>query len=184
MRIGLFGGAFNPIHNGHMAVAKAAIKEAQLDKLIFIPTGNAPHKKETHILRGDRLQMIVEAVKNEEKMSVSDYEINRKEVNYSADTVEHFKSLYPDDELFFIIGDDSYNQLDSWHEPHRIMEHSTLLVFPREGAVIEPPATAINMEKVEISSSDIREKIKIGKDFRKLLPKAVFDYIIKGNLYR
>ncbi len=184
LRIGLFGGAFNPIHNGHMAVAKAAIKEAQLDKLILIPTGNAPHKKETQILRCDRLQMVKEAIKNEAKMLVSDYEINRKEVNYSADTVQYFKSIYPDDELFFIIGDDSYNQLDSWYEPQRITERSTLLVFPREGAVVEPPAIAINMEKVEVSSSDIREKIKMGKDFRKLLPKAVFDYIIKGNLYR
>ena len=184
MRIGLFGGAFNPIHNGHMAVAKAAIKEAQLDKLIFIPTGNAPHKKETQILRLDRLQMVKEAIKNEAKMLVSDYEINRKEVNYSADTVQYFKSIYPEDELFFIIGDDSYNQLDSWHEPQRITERSTLLVFPREGAVVEPPAIAINMEKVQVSSSDIRGKIKMGKDFRKLLPKAVFDYIIKGNLYR
>lgn len=184
MRTGLFGGAFNPIHNGHMAVAHAAIKEAGLDRLIFIPTGNAPHKKETQISRYDRLEMVKRAIRNEEKMSVSDYEISRTEVNYSADTAEHFKSLYPDDELFFIIGDDSYNQLDLWHEPHRIMKVCTLLVFPREGAMVEPPAVEIKMDRVEISSSEIREKIKLEKDFRNLLPKEVFDYIIKSNLYR
>ena len=116
-------------------------------------------------------------------MSVSDYEINRTGVNYSADTAEYFKSVYPDDELFFIIGDDSYNQLHTWHEPRRIMEVSTLLVFPREGADVKPPAVAIPMERVLISSSDVREKIKLGKDCRNLLPKKVFDYIIKRNLY-
>lgn len=184
MRTGLFGGAFNPIHNGHMAVAKAAIEKASLDRVIFIPTGNAPHKKETQISRSDRLQMVKEAIKNEDKMSVSDYELNRDEVSYSADTTEYFKSLYPNDELFFIIGDDSYKKLDSWYQPHRITAVCTLLVFPREGATVEPPAIAIEMERVEISSSDLREKIKSRKDFRKLLPNDVFNYIIKGNLYK
>lgn len=183
MRTGLFGGAFNPVHNGHMAVANAAIESAKLDRLIFIPTGNAPHKKETDTTRIDRYNMLVEATRCNDKMSVSDYEINRKEVNYSAATVEYFKSIYPDDELFFIIGDDSYNQLDTWYQPHRILQNATLLVFPREGAQITPPAVRVPMEKVEISSSNIREKIKIGKDCRNLLPKEVFDYIIKRNLY-
>lgn len=183
MKIGLFGGAFNPVHNGHMAVAEAAIKEAGLDRLIFIPTGNAPHKKETDISREDRLQMLLAATEGREEMSVSDYEICRTEVNYSADTVEYYRTVYPDDELFFIIGDDSYNQLDTWHEPYRITKASTLLVFPREGAKVEPPAVKIPMDRVEVSSSEIREKIKIGKDCRNLLPKKVFDYIIKRNLY-
>ena len=183
MRIGLFGGAFNPVHNGHMAIARTAIKEAKLDKLIFIPTGNAPHKKETEISRKDRYNMLVEAISNEEKMCVSDYEIKRSEVNYSANTAEYFKSLYPTDELFFIIGDDSYNELDTWYEPHRILEVCTLLVFPREGSEVMPPAISLPMEIVRISSSDVRKKIKIGKDCRNLLPKEVFDYIIKRNLY-
>ena len=114
MRIGLFGGAFNPIHNGHMAVARTAVKEMNLDKLIFIPTGSAPHKAETEISREDRYNMLLEAISDEEKMFVSDYELKSEKVNYSADTTEYFKSLYPDDELYFLIGDDSYNGLDSW----------------------------------------------------------------------
>ncbi len=183
MRIGLFGGAFNPPHNGHMSVARCAIKEANLDKLIFIPTGNAPHKEETQVSREDRYNMVSEAISGEEKMSVSDYEIKRSEVNYSANTVEYFKSLYPNDELFFLIGDDSYNQLDTWHEPHRITASATLLVFPREGADVKAPSVMLPMDVVEASSSEIREKIKMGKDCRNLLPKKVFDYIIKRNLY-
>ncbi len=183
MRIGLFGGAFNPFHNGHLAIAKTAIEKAELDKLIFIPTGNAPHKKETTISRGDRLNMLKLAIEDEERMSVSDYELTKNTVSYSADTTEYFKSLYPDDQLFFIIGDDSYNQLETWREPERIMRVATLLVFPREGAKVEPPAMEIDMPRVEISSSDVRNKIKLGKDCRNLLPKSVFDYIIENNLY-
>ncbi|MBE7055524.1 MAG: nicotinate (nicotinamide) nucleotide adenylyltransferase [Ruminococcaceae bacterium] len=183
MRTGLFGGAFNPVHNGHMAVARAAVKSAQLDRLIFIPTGNAPHKKETSVTRQDRYNMLALAVSNEENMFVSDYEINRTQLSYSADTVEYFKGLFPDDSLFFIMGDDSYNQLHTWHEPHRITENATLLVFPREGADITAPAIGISMDVVDVSSSEIREKIKMGKDCRNLLPNAVFDYIIKRNLY-
>ena len=170
MKIGLFGGAFNPIHNGHIQVAENAIKKAGLDKVIFIPTGNAPHKKETEISRKDRLNMLLLALEDRENMIVSDYELKKETVSYSADTAEYFKKLYPQDELFFIIGDDSYNQLDSWREPERITK-------------VEKPAILIDMEKVEISSSQIRDKIKFGKDFRNLLPKKVFDYIIKGNLY-
>ena len=183
MKIGLFGGAFNPVHNGHMAVAYAALNEIKLDRIIFIPTGNAPHKKETQVSREDRYNMLLEIAASEEKFSVSDYEINRTEVNYSANTAEHFRTLYPDDELYFIIGDDSYNQLNTWFEPHRILNVCTLLVFPREGAVVKPPAVEIPMPKVPISSSEIRNRIKIGKDCRNLLPKKVFDYIIEENLY-
>ena len=184
MRIGLFGGAFNPFHNGHLSIARTAVKEANLDKLIFIPTGNAPHKKEGDTSREDRYNMLCEAIAGEEKMSVSDYEIKRDAVSYSADTAEYFKSLYPDDELFFIIGDDSYNQLSAWREPERILAVCTMLVFPREGAEVKAPAVKINMEKVKVSSSEIREKIKLGKDCRNLLPKSVFDYIIKNSLYK
>ena len=183
MKIGLYGGAFNPLHNGHMAVARAAIEKAGLDRLIFIPTGNAPHKKEGETSREERFDMLVLATENEEKMEVSDYEITQSEVCYSADTVEHFASVFQNDELFFIVGDDSYNALNTWHEPERIIKKATLLVFPREGASVNPPAVAIPMEKIEVSSSMVREKIKMGKDCRNLLPKKVFDYIIKRNLY-
>lgn len=184
MKIGLFGGAFNPIHLGHVKIAKEAIRQMSLDKLIVIPTGNAPHKKETEITREHRFNMAQLAFKDDDKIEISDYELNREEISYSADTVEHFKKLYPNDELFFIIGDDSYNNLSMWHEPQRILSASTLLVFEREGAKILPPAVKINMERIEISSSEIRDNIYRGKDFINLLPKSVFNYIIKNNLYK
>lgn len=184
MRTGLFGGAFNPFHNGHLEIARTAIREAKLDRVILIPSGNAPHKKESKaVSREKRLEMVKRAVSGEEKMEVSDYELCRNEVSYSAETVEHFRRIYPEDELFFIVGDDSYNALDKWFQPHRITAVCTMLVFPREGAQVKPPAVAIPMPRVEVSSSKIREKIKSGKDFANLLPKSVFDYIIEERLY-
>ena len=184
MRIGLFGGAFNPVHNGHMEIARTALEKAQLDKIIFIPTGNAPHKAESKtVTRDNRLEMLLLALRDEKKMEVSDYELRRTEVCYSAETVEYFREVYPEDELFFIIGDDSYNSLDKWYQPHRITNVCTMLVFPREGAVVNPPAIAIPMPIVDAASSEIREKIKSGKDVIKLLPKSVFDYIIEKRLY-
>lgn len=184
MKIGLFGGAFNPVHNGHIALARAAIKTAKLDLVIFIPSGNTPHKGKISISKTDRLEMVKRAIENEEKMTYSEYELNREEISYSADTVEYFSTLYPEDELYFIIGDDSYNNLSSWHQPERILKKSTLLVFDRVGAQILPPAVRVDMERVEVSSSDIRERIYKGKDFINLLPKSVFNYIIKNNLYK
>ncbi|MEE0867692.1 MAG: nicotinate (nicotinamide) nucleotide adenylyltransferase [Clostridia bacterium] len=184
MKTGLFGGAFNPLHNGHMAIARAAIESEGLDRLIFIPSGNAPHKEESRISRQDRLEMVKLATAGEEKMFVSDYELGRSEVSYSSDTVEYFKKLYPDDELYFLMGDDSYNQLDTWHEPNRIFENATVLVFPRNGTDVKKPAKKIPMDRVSVSSSNIRERIRQGKDFRKLLPKEVFDYIIRRKIYK
>lgn len=184
MKIGLYGGAFNPVHNGHMAVAKTAVRYMALDKLIFIPSGNAPHKKESGISRTDRLNMLKIAIDGNEKMQISDYEILRSDVSYSADTAEYFKSIYQNDELFFLIGDDSYNALYTWHEPQRIMRCAKLLVFPREGGEVLPPAIKIPMERVLLSSSNIRERIRMGKDCTNVLPKGVFDYIIKNNLYK
>lgn len=183
MRIGLYGGAFNPVHNGHMAVARAALQAAELDKLIFIPSGNAPHKAEAPVSRADRFNMLRLAINGEHKMEISDYELKRTVVSYSADTAEYFKSVYKKDELFFIIGDDSYSDLSSWHEPQRITAVCTMLVFPRDGAEILPPAIEIPMKPVHISSSNIRERIKNGKDVKNLLPKAVFDYIINKKIY-
>lgn len=183
MRTGLFGGAFNPVHNGHMKVAYTAIEYMKLDRLILIPSGNAPHKAEGTVSRNDRYKMLEIAANGDKRIEISDYEIARKAVSYSADTVKHFAEKYPDDELFFLIGDDSYNQLSTWHKPQELLKYSTLLVFPREGGEILPPALKIPMNKVKISSSDVRAMLAKKKDCTKMLPKGVFEYIVANNLY-
>lgn len=182
MKIGLYGGSFDPIHVGHMTVAKAA-KEFGLDKVIFIPTGNMPHKSGCAATAQQRVEMLRLAIDNGDFL-ISDYEIQRSDVSYSADTIEHFKSIYKNDDIYFIVGDDSYGYIDKWRDPERIFENAQLLVYPREGVEILPPAVRLDCERVDVSSSEIREKIKSGENVSYLLKKEVYDYIIENGLYQ
>lgn len=186
MKIGLYGGSFDPVHIGHTAVAEKAKEQFALDKVIFIPTGNMPHKKGCAASAEDRIEMLHLAVKPDENdgFEISDYEIERHEVSYSADTVEYFKSIYPNDEIFFIIGGDSYAYIDKWYQPERIFKNSTVVVYPRNNEEVLPPAVKLNVAQVCVSSSEIREKINFGENVSNLLKKEVFDYIIENNLYQ
>jgi nicotinate-nucleotide adenylyltransferase len=182
MKIGLYGGAFDPIHIGHMAVAEAA-KKFGLDKVIFIPTGNMPHKKGCVATNDERLEMIRLAIENT-SFYVSNYEMRRECISYSADTIEHFKSIYKNDDIYFIIGDDSYAYIDEWKDPERIFASSTVLVYPRDGVEILPPAVKLDCDIVDVSSSEIRKKIKSGENVSNLLKKEVYYYIIEHGLYQ
>ena len=185
MRTGLFGGAFDPFHNGHMAICAAAAASAGLDRLIVIPTGRAPHKESFGADFKDRYAMTVAALEGM-GIEVSRWEGDRDEVSYSADTVEHFRRELGRDELFFIVGADSYRDMDKWYQPWRITASARLAVFPRGGVDIKvrPPAIAVNMEKVDVSSTMIRELIRRGGDPSPYLPAAVWRYITKYNLYK
>ena len=183
MRIGLYGGSFDPVHIGHLAVAKEAKAQFNLDKVIFIPTGSMPHKKGCAASPCDRVNML-ELSFDDESFVISDYEITRSEISYSADTIEYFKSVYPEDEIFFIIGGDSYGYIDKWYQPERIFKNATVVVFPRNGEKILSPAKELKVKAVCVSSSEIREKIKLQKNVSNLLKKEVYDYIIENNLYR
>lgn len=178
----MFGGSFDPVHVGHMAVARAA-KAFGLDKVIFIPTGNMPHKSGCAATADQRADMLRLAIEDEDFL-ISDYEIKRREVSYSADTIEYFKSIYKNDEIYFIIGDDSYAYIDKWRSPERIFKNAHVLVYPREGIEVLPPAIKLGCEKVDASSSDIRKKIKTGENVSYLLKKEVYDYIIERGLYQ
>ena len=185
MRIGLFGGAFDPFHNGHLAICRAAAKSAGLDRVIIIPSGNAPHKRGFAAGFDDRCAMAQAALAGTD-FEISRYEGERDGVSYSATTVEDFRRMYPDDELFFLIGADSYRDFGSWYEPWRITDIARLVVFPRGGMDIEvqPPAILADMDKIEISSTELREKIKAGEDVSAYLPPAVNKYITIHNLYK
>ncbi|MBD5423111.1 MAG: nicotinate-nucleotide adenylyltransferase [Mycoplasma sp.] len=131
MRIGLFGGSFNPIHKGHLAIANSAIKNLNLDKLIFIPCQKNPFKKDINYVSGKhRLNMINLVL--EEKMEVSSFEIDRKGISYTIDTVKYFKNKYKNDELFLIIGSDNLTKLSKWKDIDIIAELVKISVFKRE----------------------------------------------------
>lgn len=185
MKTGLFGGAFDPFHNGHLAICLAAKEQLLLDRLIIIPTGNAPHKTGFTASFEDRFNMVKLSVEGM-GFTVSDFENRRGGVSYSALTVEAFKEMYPSDELYFIIGGDSYRDLDTWYQPNRIAENATFAVYPRNGADVEilPGAVKFNAPVVDVSSTAVREKIKRGEDISSLVPKKTAEYIRTHNLYK
>ncbi len=182
MRIGLYGGMFDPVHLGHLHVAKEAASRLALDKVFFIPASVPPHKKNgCYAESRHRLAMLSLAL-SDPRFSVSDYEITKEGTSYSYLTVEHFHAQFPHDELFFLIGDEAYALLHTWKNPERIRACARFAVFTREGT---PPKDAlyVPIPKVEISSTMVREKLAKGETAEGLLPKEVIAYIRKNGLY-
>ena len=185
-KIGIMGGTFNPIHNGHIRIAQAAKSEYHLDKVIFLTSGNPPHKRDAAILDAKiRHIMVKRAISGIDGFEPCDYEVNRTEYSYSVNTLRHFKEIMPEDELFFIIGGDSLCDFHKWYMPDEILKLCTLLVYDRSGGIIDSDfAKPIRGEKLDISSTDIREKLENSEDVSGLVPPAVLEFINKYNIYR
>ena len=130
MKIGIYGGAFNPVHKGHIKIAKYAIEFLGLEKLIFVPSFKSPFKKTLDLIPGESRIKMIELVL-QEKMEVSAFEINRKGVSYTIDTIKYFKNKYKDDELFFIIGSDNLTKLNKWKNIDEISQMVKIVVFKR-----------------------------------------------------
>lgn len=193
MKIGIFGGAFNPVHNGHLALAQQYKKELNLDKIIYIPTANPPHKTSSGLIAGeDRIAMLKLVVGNDE---ISDIEFNRQGKSYTYLTLQELKEVYPNDELFLIIGSDQFYYFENWYEFEGIMELATVVTGAREENeyqnMLEYKKEHKSLEKViissfdvvEISSSKIRDMIKNGEDISSVVPTAVTEYIKEHKLY-
>jgi nicotinate-nucleotide adenylyltransferase len=188
VRIGLFGGTFNPIHNGHLNLAKEAKAKLNLDKVIFIPSYIPPHKSIDGLTGAeDRIRMIELAIGDTKGFEISRYEIEKKEKSYSINTVEYFKAKYPDDtKLFFLIGEDSSDGLASWKDANKLFKLCRFVAFNRPGfqGKEHPGVKKVNIEPLDISSTRIRKAVKDKKSTRALIPVAVEDYIKSKNLYK
>jgi nicotinate-nucleotide adenylyltransferase len=187
-RIGVFGGTFNPIHNGHITIAEAALKSLKLDKIIFVPSNIPPHKSNGDIAKPrDRLNMVKLATEYNEDFEVSDLEIKRKGMSYTIDTIRELKNRFSDDdEFYFVIGSDSIPELKKWKDINNLLKIIKFVVVNRPGYSfkgIPEGALKIEIEGIGISSSKIRKLLKDKKSIRSLVPEAVEKYIIKKNLY-
>lgn len=195
-RIGIFGGTFDPVHNSHVALVRAAIKELGLDKLYVVPTFSPPHKDGATASEEDRLNMLALAFYGEEKVSISDYELKRGGVSYTYLTAEHFKSVYGG-EIFFLVGADMLSDFKTWKNPERILAACTLAAVKREGfSVGEENALHADFVKrygkdyvslpftgENVSSTKIRVYSFLGLSLKGLVPERVEKYIKEKNVY-
>lgn len=192
-KIGIFGGSFNPIHNGHIYIADKVKEMLELDDIIFVPTGIAPHKDNSDFApKEHRYNMVKLAV--EGKFSVSDIETKTDKVCYAVDTMSEIKRLYSKDSLYYIIGADSLVTFMQWKEPLKLFEMLHLVVVDRDGADVESVAkeycekynatiTICHIGEYDISSTEIRNSISSMGRCKNMVPEKVEDYIIKHRLY-
>lgn len=193
--MGLFGGTFDPIHNGHLQVAEKVLSLLNLSCVFFIPTGKSPHKQDHDIAsKQHRRNMLSLALKDYPFFALCDIEIKRPSVSYTVDTISALKKLYPEDEFFFIIGTDAFSRLSAWKEPERLLSLCHFVVVPRIGTPFSrlPTLPAIQgkmqmtylaMPPMRVSASEIRKRIREKKNVDALLPKTVISYIMKAGIY-
>ncbi len=187
--IGIIGGSFDPIHIGHLITAQVVLEKRNLDKIIFIPCFVSPHKiKNKSTEAKHRLKMVELAIKSNPNFTVSDFEIKANQVSYTVETIKHFKETY--DNIDFIIGYDNLINFNSWKDPDKIVELANLIVLKRN--FVAPnysfhsyfaKAVFVDTPIVEISSTEIRERIGKNLPVNYFLTKEVYDYIYEHKLY-
>lgn len=195
-KIGIMGGTFDPIHYGHIITASKVKKSFGLDEVIFVPSGNPPHKKERSITPAEhRLNMVKEAIKGIRGFSVSTMEIDRKGYSYALDTVNEFYRIYGEDtNLYFITGADAIAEIATWYRADELMQKCRFIasarpgyLFDEEHAIAEAYKSRIVLfpeTNIAISSSDIRKRIGKGKSVTSMLPEEVERYIKEQHLYQ
>ena len=190
MKTGILGGTFDPIHQGHLALARAARKQFALNRILFVPALIPPHKAAHRDMTPApyRYRMTELAIVSEEGFEISDIEFSRPEISYTVDTLHALKQKFPRDEFFLILGEDSLAEMSQWKEPHEIRKLAAILVAKRPGAGAFSLADAgvrwIEMPECPISSTAVRREIREGKRLgAAVLPKRVEEYIREMKLY-
>ena len=184
MRIGILGGSFDPIHHGHLILARAAKEELGLDRVLFVPANKSPHKTETKPATAeDRIGMVRLATAGEEGFEASDIELRRPAPSYTVDTLRELKQSHPRDEFVLLIGADNVAKFDTWREPEEIKRLARIAVLDRTGSAAAHDWPVVQ-RLVDISSTDIRSRVAAGRSIRYLTPGAVCDYIHSHRLYR
>ena len=198
MRIGVFGGTFDPPHLGHQILAVEAMEQARLDKVLWVLTPDPPHKQGVEITpTNQRLTMVEKMVKQSAEFAVSDIEIRRTGPHYVVDTMRLLRKEYPEDDLYYLMGGDSLSDLPSWHTPADFIDtcHG-LLVLRRAGTKINLPSlylqfpnlrekiTFLHAPLIEISAEDIRKRARGHRIIWQFLSSEVYHYIVHEGLYR
>ncbi len=197
-KIGIFGGAFNPIHYGHLFIAAESLNVFQLKKIIFVPTGNHAFKKEDLLDKYTRFRLVKEATKTVNYFTVDDFEIKRESTSYFIYTLKHIIDLHPDSEIFSILGEDAFLNFHEWKAPEEILSKTHLIIAKRfEGnftrtkeyikkyfSRFEKKLSFLDHPLYPLSSRLIRKRIKNGKSISFLVPETIEKEIVKNGYYK
>lgn len=190
LRTGVFGGSFNPIHIGHLALANYLCENGYIDELWFLVSPQNPFKQNLSLLNDNiRLKLVQSAIKGYPHFHASDFEFNLPKPSYTVNTLNKLSESYPERDFYLIIGADNWAAFDRWKSPEEILSRHHILIYPRLGYEIDfdslpQNVKAVDSPLIEVSSTFIRESILQGKDVRYFLHPAVYDIIEKNNLYR
>lgn len=198
-KIGIMGGTFDPIHNGHLILAEHSRLEFNLDKILFIPTGNPPHKELKKVSdKSHRYQMTLLAINSNPHFYISSIEVEKDYITYTVDTIESLLKIYKDTEIYFILGADSFCNIHLWKDYKKLLSLCHMIVLNRldtEEQLLNKKIKSLknNYEKsihilesalIEISSTDIRNRVENNLSTKYLIPEAVEFYINKNRLYK
>ena len=197
MRVGVFGGAFNPPHLGHLVCAQEMLLQLELERVLFVPVGEPPHRRLDDDPGGEpRLEMVELAIAGDERFVASRLELDREGPSYTSLTLKQLSTEAPDDERFLILGGDQAASLPTWHEPEKVLELATVAAVERVGwsrSAIgiklarlrgSDRVRYLDMPLIQISSTGVRRRVREGKPIRYLVPPAVEEYIAGHDLYR
>lgn len=192
-KTGIFGGAFNPVHNGHVRLAEEAVKQLKLRKLLIIPTCVSPHKHTQLLPYEDRAEMCRRAFGHIPGAEVSDIEVRLGGTSYSINTIRALKELYPDESFFLLIGGDMLFSFEKWYRYESILKEVRVCAVARDGDSLANMMEYANelgrikvlpTQVVEMSSTEVREKAAAGGDISGMVPQGVADYIREKGLYK
>jgi len=198
MKIGVFGGTFDPVHYGHIELARQAVNECGLDKLIVMPANEQPFKLSRKLTSGEhRYNMLKLAFGREVKISISDIELAKGDISYTIETLKEIKRLHEDAEISFIVGIDAFLKVEMWKGADELLEGYSFIIGTRPGYMESEldelisrlreshgtKVTKINNGQIPVSSTEIKERIKSAKDCGEALPPEVERYIVVNGLY-
>jgi nicotinate-nucleotide adenylyltransferase len=190
MKLGIYGGSFDPVHLGHLLVAQAAVEELGLDRLFFIPAAQSPFKPETRPASAAvRLQLLRLALAGKANCEIDEQEIRRGGVSYTVDTLRDYAKRFPGAELFYLIGADHVPKLNEWREPAELARRAAFVAIPRPGGTVTVFPSPFRGRMLRgfpfaVSSSEIRARVKAGLSIENLVPAAVAGAIRAARLYR
>jgi nicotinate-nucleotide adenylyltransferase len=197
-RTGIFGGTFDPLHDGHLVAANEAAWQLDLDKVLFLPSANPPHKQDERVTSAeDRVAMVRLAIVGNPRFELCTLEIERGGLSYTVDTLRELRSVLPETELYFIVGMDSLADLPIWYRPDEVLRLARVVAVHRAGWKVvdvdqldqrlpgaKERVNILPIPGLDISSTDLRERIAAGRPVRYLIPDPVIAYIEEHQLFR